>query len=105
MPLPTLQDGCGGFCGGTGTKGLCPTGQTCLANQGVCCKPDCNNRACGDDGCGGSCGTCGSTQVCSRYHQCMLANPSPSPSPVIEMRTIETSAGACVCAGVWGGTR
>ena len=28
------------------------------------CKPDCNNKQCGDDGCGGSCGSCGQNAEC-----------------------------------------
>ena len=56
-------DSCGGYCGGTGAKGACPLGQTCMPDYGVCCAPDCRGRQCGDDGCGGSCGTCQSGQV------------------------------------------
>ena len=69
------QDGCGGFCGGSGMAGKCPYDQTCVWNtneqddpgdayrNGICCQPDCADRQCGGDGCGGSCGTCTSTQV------------------------------------------
>jgi len=72
-------DGCGGSCGS------CPSGEKCSNNScvcsylqcgnsccgandvcvdGNCCRPQCENKECGDDGCGGSCGTCASGLSC-----------------------------------------
>lgn len=73
------DDNCGGSCGddeglltGCGYKKVCQNGlcvesggkcgyTECLpdetaCNNGVCCKPNCSGKECGDDGCGGFCG-------------------------------------------------
>jgi hypothetical protein len=93
-------DGCGGFCGGTGTLGACPAGAACTA-AGVCCTPDCDGRACNygalGDGCGGQCGNqsggCAAGFRCNALQQCVGASASPSPAPLPAVRLAVTNAG------------
>ena len=53
----------------TSTEVECAAGKWC--QDGTCvCKPNCDNRNCGEDGCGSVCGTCATNQWCSALGIC-----------------------------------
>lgn len=47
----------------------CKEGEKCY--KGICCKPQCSGKECGDNGCGGSCGKCSENKICSNG-KCIL---------------------------------
>jgi hypothetical protein len=59
MPTPCDE------AGRCGARLLCIAG-FCVAPErpGVCCRPMCEGRECGDDGCGGTCGDCAEGREC-----------------------------------------
>jgi hypothetical protein len=69
----------------------CGAGELC--EQGACaCKPQCDDKSCGDDGCGGSCGACESNEACTEG-QCKCV-----PSCEDKESDDDGCGGQCECA-------